>query len=228
MADHVPLADPQWLDLLTSPSMRPAWGSSPVCCSRGGVPSCGSAITAGRMFAVHAWLLLALLRDGEQRCTGVCTGYARLHDAFPGCAHLGLSSMAGTSAEGTILGQTLQGTFLATWGPSKCSFHFHKPTPSRVRQLLLGKLGEGVFSGCDPLGTVPRSLRDTRRLAADSPSAVRVPGYLFLRPTKKKKKTFQVLISGPSAGDDQRVWGDPAGGSGPDRQPFEGAGHCVR
>ena len=43
----------------------------------------------------------------------------------------------------------------------------HEPTPLRVPQLLLGKLGEGVFSGCNPLRTVPRSLRDTRRLAAD-------------------------------------------------------------
>ena len=57
---------------------------------------------------------------------------------------------------------------------------FHKPTPSRIRQLLAGKLGEGVFGGCDPLRTVPRSLHDTRRLAADLPSAVRVPGHLFL------------------------------------------------
>ena len=50
----------------------------------------------------------------------------------------------------------------------------HEPTPPRVRQLLLGKLGEGVFRGCDPLRTFPRSLRDTRRLAVDSPSTVRV------------------------------------------------------
>ena len=72
------------------------------------------------------------------------------------------------------------------------------PTPWRVQQLLAGKLGEGVFSGCDPLRTVPRSLRDTRRLAADSPSAVRVPGRLFLldQQTRKMKNAANALEDG--------------------------------
>ena len=50
----------------------------------------------------------------------------------------------------------------------------HEPTPSRVRQLLQGKLDEGVFRGCDPLRKGSRSLHDTRRLAVDLPSTVRV------------------------------------------------------
>ena len=65
---------------------------------------------------------------------------------------------------------------------------FHKLTPLRVRQLLWGRLGEGVSRRPNPSRTVPRSWHDTGRLVAGPPSAVRVPGRLFFLGLKKQSK----------------------------------------
>ena len=68
----------------------------------------------------------------------------------------------------------------------KCGHHrLHEPL--RVQQLLLYNLGKGVFRRWDPSRRVPRSLRDTGRLAVDSTFTAGVLGYLVLLGPPKNK-----------------------------------------
>ena len=46
----------------------------------------------------------------------------------------------------------------------------HEPTPLRVQQLLVGKLGKGVSKGQNPSRLVPCFLHDTGRLTAGFPA----------------------------------------------------------